>query len=163
MAIPRRRGDPERRASLCRAPPISRGSRINLIRTKAEPVGGIDGIDTQVSVSRNSAICCSRLQRRRFCALSIPAIVGGCLRAEDNPAVSVRRVWTGQGANLFGGPSRDGRWLSFVDTESGDLAIRDLASGEKRRLTSNAGSRQFAYFSAISPDGSLVAYAWFNE
>ena len=50
-----------------------------------------------------------------------------------------------------------------MDTESGDLAIRDLAKGEKRRLTSNGDTRQFAYFSIISPDSRLAAYAWFNE
>jgi len=49
-----------------------------------------------------------------------------------------------------------------VDAESGDLAIRDLASGEKRRLTRSRDSRQFAYFSTISPDNRLIAYAWFN-
>src|SRR5438876_845329 len=84
------------------------------------------------------------------------------------PSLSTNRVWleriasAGRTANLLGAPSPDGRLLSFVDTESGDLAIRDLASGEKRRLTRNRDSRQFAYFSTISPDNRLIAYAWFN-
>lgn len=60
-------------------------------------------------------------------------------------------------------PSLDGQFLSYVDTESGDLAIRELANGKRRRLTSNGDSRQFAYFSTISPDSRLAAYAWFNE
>ena len=75
----------------------------------------------------------------------------------------MRRIWGGPGANLLGTPSLDGRFLSFVDTDSGDLAIRDLASGEKRRLTASGDVRQFAYFSILSPDSRLAAYAWFNE
>ena len=99
------------------------------------------------------------MQRRRFCALSIAAFGLG---AEEGRAISSRRVWAAPDTNLLGSPSLDGRNLSFVDG-SGDLAIRDLASGEKRRLTANRDPRQFAYFSTISPSGRLAAYAWFNE
>jgi len=104
----------------------------------------------------------SGLQRRRFCAVSIPAFFGACLGAEDHAAAPLR-IWAGQETNLLGAPSLDGRFLSFVDTESGDLAIRDLATGEKRRLTRGGDSRQFAYFSTLSPDSRLAAYAWFND
>lgn len=75
----------------------------------------------------------------------------------------MRQVWAGPDTNLLGSPSLDGRFLSFADSGSGDLAIRDLASGEKRRLTSSGDPRQFAYFSILSPDSRLAAYAWFNE
>jgi Tol biopolymer transport system component len=102
------------------------------------------------------------LKRRQFCAVSIPAIVSACLQA-DEKAVSVRRIWAGPDSNLLGGPSLDGRFLSFVETNSGDLAIRDLASGKNRRLTAGGDPRQFAYFSVLSPDRRLAAYAWFNE
>jgi Tol biopolymer transport system component len=75
-----------------------------------------------------------------------------------------KRIWSGAEVNLLGGPSPDGRWLSYVDKATGDLEIRELATGQSRRLTSNAaGSGQFAYFSSISPDGRRVAYAWFND
>jgi Tol biopolymer transport system component len=109
-----------------------------------------------------TALFCVRLNRRRFCAASIPAIFSASLQAQAN-GVSVRRIWAGPDTNLFGSPSLDGHFLSFVDTESGDLAIRDLASGEKRRLTGSGDVRQFAYFSILSPDSRLAAYAWFNE
>jgi Tol biopolymer transport system component len=73
-------------------------------------------------------------------------------------------IWAGPSVTLLGGPSRDGRFLSFVDPGSGNLAVRDLSSGTVRVLTSKpAGSKEFAYFSAISPDSSSVAYAWFND
>ncbi len=66
----------------------------------------------------------------------------------------------------MGAPSLDGRLLSFVDVETGDLALLDLASRSTRRLTDNHArgkSGEFAYFSTISPDGRQVAYAWFND
>ncbi len=68
--------------------------------------------------------------------------------------------------NLLGGPSPDGHLLSFVDSATGDLAVRDLRSGSARRLTRNDphdDAGQFAYFSIFSKDSRQVAYAWFNE
>ena len=76
-----------------------------------------------------------------------------------------RLIWKGPQVNTLGAPSRDGRWLSFADPESGELAVRDLSTGEVRFLTrkSPAEAGQFAYFSVIAPDSRHVAYAWFNE
>ena len=76
-----------------------------------------------------------------------------------------RRVW-GAGADSMGSPSPDGRYLSFVDWETGDLALRDLSTGQNRRLTNNGTVtpwRGFAQHSVISPDGRQVAYAWADE
>jgi Tol biopolymer transport system component len=51
-----------------------------------------------------------------------------------------------------------------VDPGSGGLALRDLATGALRLIaTKPEGSREFAYFSAISPDSARVAYAWMNH
>ncbi|MGH8248532.1 MAG: hypothetical protein ACREUU_19105, partial [Gammaproteobacteria bacterium] len=52
------------------------------------------------------------------------------------------------------------------DVETGDLALLDLKTGSKRRLTDNrasGNSGEFAYFSAIAPEAREVAYAWFND
>jgi Tol biopolymer transport system component len=74
------------------------------------------------------------------------------------------KIWGGGETNLLGGPSPDGRYLSYVDPQTGDLGIRDLAAGRNRRLTANpAGSAEFAYFSVFSRDSSRVAFAWFNS
>jgi Tol biopolymer transport system component len=65
-----------------------------------------------------------------------------------------------------GSVSPDGRFLSYVDWSTGDLAVRDLKTGENRRLTNKGSwldSSEFAVFSTISPDGKQVAYAWFNK
>src|SRR3954453_7675472 len=77
---------------------------------------------------------------------------------------AARLIWGGPGVTLLGGPSRDGKYLSYADARTGNLAVRELASGVSRALTSKpAGSKEFAYFSTIASDSSRVAYAWFNQ
>ena len=70
-----------------------------------------------------------------------------------------RRVWDGPEVDLFGAVSSDGQLLTYVDWSTGDLAIRDLTTGETRRLT-NTGYPEYAMFSILSPDGTRVAYEW---
>jgi Tol biopolymer transport system component len=79
---------------------------------------------------------------------------GGAGRAA---AMEYRRLWAGKEA---------GRWLSFTDWSTGDLAVRDLTTGSVRRLTNTGGwtaSDAWAEGSAISPDGRSVAYVWYVE
>ena len=65
------------------------------------------------------------------------------------------------GVDSLGSPTRDGRFLTHI--HEGNLALRDLARGTDRILTTKAaGSKEFAYFSVPSRDGSQIAYAWFN-
>ena len=79
--------------------------------------------------------------------------------------VAIRRVCEGPPGMILGGPSPDGRFLSCLDPETGDLSLLDLASGQRRRLTHKTSpqSAEFAYFSVVSPDSRRVAYAWFNQ
>ncbi len=87
------------------------------------------------------------------------------------PAVAkglmVRQVWSGPDVDTYGTPSPDGRYLSYTDWETGDLAIRELATGKTRRLTNKGTQKKepavFALNSVISPDNKLVAYSWTNE
>jgi len=78
----------------------------------------------------------------------------------------VRKVWTGPEVDVMGEPSPDGKYLSYVDWETGDLAIFEFATGKKRRLT-NQGSwddpNKFAEFSRWSPDGKQIVYDWYND
>lgn len=86
--------------------------------------------------------------------------------AAQGPDVVVRRVWSGPGVDISGTPSPDGRYLSFADWETGDLAIREIAAGETRRVTNKESwfkSGEFASYSTISPDGQQVAFAWFAQ
>lgn len=80
--------------------------------------------------------------------------------------LTVRQVWAGPGVDTEGAVSPDGRYLSFVDWETGDLALRELATGKNHRLTNKGPfnqSSEFAGDSVISADGKQIAYAWFNK
>lgn len=80
--------------------------------------------------------------------------------------ILVRQVWSGPDVDTYGTPSPDGRYLSYTDWETGDLAIRELATGKTRRLTNSGTWKKpmaFALNSVISPDNKLVAYSWMNE
>jgi Tol biopolymer transport system component len=85
---------------------------------------------------------------------------------QDSSRLVARRVWfPAADANFWGGPSPDGRYLSYTHFGKGNLAIHDLRTGESRLLTSNASlpeSNEFALNSAFAPDGKRIAYAWEN-
>ncbi len=81
------------------------------------------------------------------------------------PDITLRKVWESRG-EFDGSPSPDGRYFSFHDWETGDLAVRDLATGQNRRLTNKGASKdssEFAEGSVISGDGRQIAYAWHNK
>ncbi len=89
---------------------------------------------------------------------------------QGNPAapagIITRQVWTGPRVDIMGSVSPDGRLLSFVDWETGDLAVRNLATGDNRRLTNKGSwgqSSELALFSRISPDGRFIAYNWLKK
>lgn len=86
--------------------------------------------------------------------LSALLLVAGAQAADSH------LVWRAPNVTLLGGPSKDGAWLSYVD--SGELALRDLRGQRTVRLTHAAG-KEFGYFSVIAPDSKSIAYAWFND
>jgi hypothetical protein len=63
---------------------------------------------------------------------------------------------------MLGAPSPDGRFLSGIHPESGDLLLRDLSSGIRRRIGRRAQPQEFALHSIFSRDSKTVAYAWSN-
>ena len=84
--------------------------------------------------------------------------------AKEARGLQVRQVWSESGTDILGAVSPDGRYISFVDWNTGDLAIRELAGGKKQRLTDKGSwlkSQEFALFSKWSPDSKKVAYSWF--
>jgi Tol biopolymer transport system component len=59
--------------------------------------------------------------------------------------------------------SPDGRLVTgFFGTPAGNLAVRDLITGETRNLTEQ-GYPQLHMGSLFSPDGDQIAYVWHNE
>ena len=98
--------------------------------------------------------------RIRLAALEEP---GGPEVAKN---LAVRQVWSGPDVGALGSPSPNGRYFTYTDWATGDLAIRELASGKMWRLT-NTGTLMkpmaFALNSKISRDNKLVAYSWMNQ
>jgi Tol biopolymer transport system component len=79
-------------------------------------------------------------------------------------SLRVRQVWAGLAEDLIGGVTRDGRYLTLQDWPSENIGVRDLLTGQKRLLThKDPRSHEFASLSVPSPDGRLVAYAWYNK
>jgi Tol biopolymer transport system component len=85
----------------------------------------------------------------------------------DPSGMTFRRVWTyhGRHVDIDGTISPDGRYLPFEDYVTGDLVVRDLATGENRRLTHNKFPREPGHVSCeqISPNSTQVAYSWLNQ
>jgi len=115
-------------------------------------------------------------------ALALPAAVGvsslheaerpGALLAPANPqdtSVVVRRVYEGPDPDFWGtSPSPDGRYVTQTDKGTGDLAVLDLLTGQKRRVTGKGDdgyATSYAYSEAarFSPDGQRIAYVWYTE
>ncbi|MFO7733950.1 MAG: tetratricopeptide repeat protein, partial [Candidatus Aminicenantes bacterium] len=74
---------------------------------------------------------------------------------------SLRLVWEGPDVELMGAPSPDGRYICYTDWDTGDLAIYDVRTGGKRRLTGQTKwDGSWVENSRWSPDGRFIAYTW---
>ena len=82
------------------------------------------------------------------------------LSEQDSTPMVVRRVWGGPLWVSWSVVSPDGRYLAFINQESGNLAVRDVSTGDVRYLTDDASQDQYAEGVAISPDGEQLAYVW---
>lgn len=86
--------------------------------------------------------------------------------AKESEGIAIKQIWTGADIDLSGCVTLDGEYMSFVDWETGDLAIRNLKTGKNNRLTNDATwdmPMHFALNNVISPDGSQIAYSWYNN
>jgi Tol biopolymer transport system component len=82
---------------------------------------------------------------------------------QDTIPTVVRRVW-GE-ADFLVSPSPDGRFVSLTDWTTGDVAVRDLETGEVRHVTHNPMPwvPGFALLPQTSPDGGQIAYSWWRN
>ncbi|MHC4207479.1 MAG: M56 family metallopeptidase [Planctomycetota bacterium] len=98
--------------------------------------------------------CISLPDARRTKASGVPEV-------EPSRNISLRRVWVS--SNNDGQVSPDGRYLTYTDWQTGDLAVYEIATGTKRRLTNKGAwdeSDECVYSSAWSPDSKQIVYAW---
>jgi serine/threonine protein kinase/Tol biopolymer transport system component len=101
------------------------------------------------------------------CSIAISVAVSGgmTLDLESRPRTeTARKISSGVAVDRSGEPSRDGRWLTFVDPATGNLAIQNLATGVSRILTEGRGwiAGDYASWSRLSPDARQVAYEWWS-
>jgi Tol biopolymer transport system component len=99
----------------------------------------------------------------------LSAITAGGGGATGRSEVAMRRIWAAGRDWRPVNMSPDGRYVVFVGSGlgpsgTGDLWLRDLQSGEQRRITREGSwmDSTFAYrTAAISPDGKRIAYGWY--
>jgi Tol biopolymer transport system component len=73
-------------------------------------------------------------------------------------------VWTRDKLNASPTVSYDGRYISFIDLDTGDVALHEIATGLDRHLTNNPkGSGERGYGAIVSRDGKLTVYNWWNN
>ena len=91
----------------------------------------------------------------------LSAIIGGASGATGRSEVAMRRIWVA-GRDRPVGISPDGQYVVFWSSDSGDLWLRDLQSGEQRRITREASWVDWTFpgSAAISPDGKQIVYFW---
>jgi len=106
--------------------------------------------------------CVKTAQEKLLLLLKAKDVVGK--KKEEFQAL---QVWTGREVDGSGKIACDGTYLSFVDWTTGNLAVREMATGEKILLTHKGSwkedSTEFAGESVWSPDGKLIAYCWEND
>ena len=79
---------------------------------------------------------------------------------------NIRQIWSGTSATSDGRPSPDGTSMSFIDPQTGNLGIRDIASGSTRLVTQKGSFEKnfgLAANSCWSPDGKRFAYSWMSQ
>ncbi len=102
-----------------------------------------------------------RIVREYGSASQYPAMARARLAAmggTQGGEVRARLLWDTT-MDLFGNATADGRFLCYPDWETGDLGLRDLVTGQSRRVT-NYKPRGDVEWCAIAPDGKRIAFTW---
>jgi tetratricopeptide (TPR) repeat protein len=72
----------------------------------------------------------------------------------------IHRIWEGPDVDFYGAVSTDGNYISYTDLKTSDLAVWELATGKRRRLTTNPNLSGYAGSSIFSPDEKQIAFVW---
>ena len=84
-------------------------------------------------------------------------------KTEEPEGIRIKQIWKKPYTDSLGSVSSDGRLFAWVYWGEGDVAIRDLISGEDRIITHEADlAKGFAMSPTISKNGKQVAYSWWK-
>jgi Tol biopolymer transport system component len=87
-------------------------------------------------------------------------------KLSESEGIRIKQIWKEPLLDDLGTVSYDGRFRSYVDWGEGDVAIQDLITGEKKKLTNKASvsgdTEYFALGTAISKNGKLIASSWWK-
>jgi Tol biopolymer transport system component len=126
-----------------------KGREVEAVRAYEEVVRNHRDFEAQVEIAR-----------RRLAELRKRA------RPTASAAKLARQVWSGPEVDTEGAPSPDGRYLSYVDWDTGNLAVYEIPSGRRRPLSQKKTydeSPEYALNSVVSPKGKEIAYTWLNR
>ena len=85
--------------------------------------------------------------------------------AEKPDGIRIRQIWKSPYQDYLGTVSSDGSLHAYIFWGEGDVAVRDLITGENKVLTNEADlgdSSHFAETPVISKNGKQIAYSWWN-
>jgi beta-lactamase regulating signal transducer with metallopeptidase domain/Tol biopolymer transport system component len=88
----------------------------------------------------------------------------GAASGQANKKFTLKKLGPVQG-QLLGAVSPDEKYVSFVDWNTGDLAVREVATGQEKKLTNKGPWTQsgaMAFQSRWSPDGQKIVYDWWD-
>jgi Tol biopolymer transport system component len=98
--------------------------------------------------------------------MKLAALGGGAgAPAAVSSEMRIRKVWADD-FDPVAAVSPDGRYVAYVKDGAGDLYIRDLATKDDRRMTTETTFKepvQFAGDPAWSKDGKKIVYVWYNK
>ena len=93
---------------------------------------------------------------------TLEAAVAAAAGPDEPKALTIRKVVSHE---MYGAPSPDGRYFSYINWATGNLAVYDMKTGEYRDLTDEGTwevPTQFGDALIWSPDSKQVAYAWYT-
>jgi Tol biopolymer transport system component len=85
--------------------------------------------------------------------------------AEKPDGIRIRQIWKSPYQDYLGTVSFDGSLHAYIFWGEGDVAVRNLITGENKVLTNDADlgdSSHFAETPVISKNGKQIAYSWWN-
>ncbi|MFO8146720.1 MAG: hypothetical protein R6U03_04965, partial [Gillisia sp.] len=78
---------------------------------------------------------------------------------------TLQKVISGETTIMWGAVSPNGKFMTYSDPVTFNLAIRELSTGETKILTNDGSENplQFNMGSVVSPDNKKIAYAWYKN